>query len=122
MDTAYAIFEHDNSHWLAWTLQPGYRHVWCLIPDRDADAWVGVNFGRRGIEVYVYARLDYDVEGYARSLGHEVVPVSYDPTSWHRLPVIMNSCVGLSKAVLGDQFPGPHADRAARHTDTEDGS
>ena len=101
MDTAYAIFEHENSHWLSWILQPGYRHVWCVIPDNQSNSWIGIHLGRFGIEVLHIATLDFDVAAHYREEGADVVPVAYDPEAWHRLPMVMNSCVGLTKAVLG---------------------
>ena len=101
MDTAFAIFEHENSHPLGWMLTPGYRHVWCVVPDNQSNSWIGFNVGRWGIEILHIAPLDYDIANHYREEGHDVVPVAYDPEAWHRLPLLLNSCVGITKAVLG---------------------
>lgn len=99
-DTAYAIFEHDNSHWAAGLLQPGYRHVWCVFPDQDR--YIGVNVGIDGLEIFNVVERPFDIEAHYRDEGADVVPVAFQPYGFKlRLPILMNSCVGVTKQVLG---------------------
>ncbi len=101
MNTAYAIFDGDNSHWLAWTLKPGFRHVWAVVPDVDGDAWVGISLGLTGLELTNLERLSYDIRAHYERMGDVVIALPYTPQDRVMLPFIANSCVGLTKAVLG---------------------
>jgi len=95
---ALVVFCDNNDHPLSRFLKPGYRHVMCVV-QTDA-GWVRID-GARGIpNVQVEAPGSLDLAAYYRKEGFEVLEVSQG-TSANPLPLTLNNCVGMVKAVLG---------------------
>ena len=95
---ALVIFGKENSHPMAWLLNRDVRHVWCAV-QRD-DQWAGYDW-HQGVPVIQYlAGPEYDLASHLRGEGWKVVEttVGEDPVL---SPLILNSCVGHTKLVLG---------------------
>lgn len=100
MTDALVIFEHNNLHPLSGALKLGYRHVWCAVIDESAHAWVAHDLRLEGYSSAVMSAPDYPLAEHLRDQGKEVIEITRSrrrPIG----PVIMNNCVGLTKAVCG---------------------
>ena len=109
MHNGVAIFETDNKHPWAGLLHPTCRHVWAAVLDERLHAWVGYDLRLTGVEVTVLAAADYDIAAHYRDQGIDVFPVIRKPAKPFG-PLMLNNCVGMTKAVLGlDTFaPTPY--------------
>lgn len=97
---ALVIFERENSHWLAPLLNDGIRHVWCVILDRHG-FWVSHNLNGNGLSVCVEAPGEVDLAEHYMARGLDVHALDVDPSQKHMWPVLVNSCVGYTKTLLG---------------------
>lgn len=99
---AAVIFTNDSRHWLASRLRTGYKHVFCALPSVNADdISVQVDLSTKGIEVLAVRGAPEQVADMYRAAGLEAILVPYRPTDRVMIPVIANSCVGLTKQLIG---------------------
>lgn len=98
---ACVVFQSTNRHWLAWLLRRDCRHVWCALQDRRTGSWLGINVTLEGVRVDALAPADFDLAGYYREMGLEVIEVQARPWERQLSPFVLNTCVGMTKQVLG---------------------
>ena len=100
MTDALVIFEHNNLHPLSFMLKRGYRHVWCAIIDERAHSWVGHDLRLEGHVTTVLCEPGYPLAQHLRDQGAEVIEITRTPRRALG-PLILNNCVGLTKAICG---------------------
>lgn len=100
MMDAVVIFVDNNLHPLSFLLRRGFRHVWVAVVDDSGSYWVAHDTRIEGHITHVLADATFDVAGYYREMGLTVVETKRRPI---RIlgPVLANSCVGLTKHILG---------------------
>jgi len=99
---AYVVFSEECQHWAARFLPGRFGHVSALIYDEATNIWLGLNFDRTGHRLSVFASGDVDVRRHVERQGMTVVAIDVDRDALHsRGPLIMNNCVGMTKAVCG---------------------
>jgi len=99
---AIVVFGGDGRHPLAFLLKTGWEHCFtCINVD---DVWVRID-GEMGIPVVRYvAPEDYDLAGFYEDNDLTVVK-TYQRDKPILSPLVINSCVGLVKAVLCIRAP-----------------
>jgi len=100
MMDAVVIFVDNNLHPLSFLLRRGFRHVWVATIDESGAYWVAHDIRVEGQVTRVLADAAFDLAAYYREQGCTVV------TTQRRAarilgPVLANSCVGLTKHILG---------------------
>ena len=100
MDDAIVIFEHNNMHPLGFLLRRGFRHVWLATVDASGIYWVTHDGRLTGHTTTVLADAQFDLAAHYRAQGCTVVVTK---RRQQRIlgPVLFNSCVGLTKHILG---------------------
>jgi hypothetical protein len=98
---AYLLFGQGNAHPWAWILDPRYRHVWCIIADPAADAWVSYDWYQGLPRVKVECALDYDIATHYRDQGWEIIDMKGFKREIAKGLYTLNNCVGHVKSVLG---------------------
>ena len=95
---ALVFFGTDNTHWMAPRLHAVHKHVWCAIRDPNG-YWVETEVSVGGIVQRVVGP-DYDL---ATHYGPEIEVWAMQATPEDRqlMPSILNSCVGVTKSLLG---------------------
>ena len=100
MIDALVIFEDTNLHPLGHLLKQGYRHVWCAVLDERQHSWVGHDLRLAGYFTTVLCEPDYPIQQFLRDQGSEVISITKRNLR-PRGPILLNNCVGLTKAVCG---------------------
>jgi hypothetical protein len=100
MIDALVIFEHNNLHPFGGMLKRGYRHVWCAVLDTRQHAWVGHDMRLEGYTTTVLCEPGYPLAKHLRDSGAEVIETTRQPQGTLG-PIILNNCVGITKAVCG---------------------
>lgn len=96
------VFTCAREHWLAKALRPGYQHVFCSVPcEHDEKASIIIDLTARGIEVWPVQGDADDLCLHYRKRGDRALTVDYRPGNRHLLPSTTNSCVGMTKQLLG---------------------
>jgi len=102
---ALIIFTPDNRHWAAPLLKRGFRHVYAVIPSPHQDGTsVEVDLTTDGIRIYPIPASPEEIAlafALQETSGVEVVLTEYRPDQRHLLTFIGNTCVGLTKALVG---------------------
>jgi hypothetical protein len=98
---AYLVFSSKNDHWIAPILRGQFNHVHVLIYDDPTNIWMLHNYGRTGHELKVFGSGDVDVRAFSEREGGTVVAIDADTDTPIRLPLILNNCVGMAKALTG---------------------
>ena len=99
---AYILFGRGNIHPYARWLHQDFKHVWCIIADENANAWIGYDWDLGLPKIKSIAPLDFDISGFYRADGWEVITLAgnYKPSIVRSL-FILNNCVGNVKVALG---------------------
>jgi hypothetical protein len=95
------MFEPDNGHWAAGFLHRDTRHVWCAVLDERVGAWLSLNLDRDGLHLSFEALKGADLADHYRKQGCEVFEIETAPEDRALWPMVLNNCVGFTKAVLG---------------------
>lgn len=101
---ALVVF-HGNGHGrLTRLLTPGFRHCFvCLLDSRGT--WVSLD-GRNGIpELRAEAAATFDLAGFYRDRGMTVIEIHGLSRRSPRMPLMLGTCVGATKRVLGLRAP-----------------
>lgn len=99
---AVVVFTHEIEHWLGGLLRPGYRHVFCSIPSlHDDGTSIIVDLTVRGVIIAPAAGTSAQIAHHYRKQGLEAWLVPYTPAKRQLLPAAANSCVGLTKQLVG---------------------
>lgn len=100
MSDAVVIFEDNNLHPLSFLMRRGFRHVWVAVVDENAGYWVAHDVRLTGHATTVLADASFDLAAHYRAQGCTVVVVQRRD---RRIlgPVLFNSCVGLTKHLIG---------------------
>lgn len=96
---ALVVFGDGGSpaHPLAFLLRKGFKH--CCVAVVDGDYWIVVD-GERGIPtIHVIAPSSFDLAGHYRDCGLTVIETEQRAEP-KLLPLALNNCAGLVKAVL----------------------
>lgn len=100
------VFSCATEHWLAKALRPGFQHVFCSIPaTHDEKSSVIIDLTARGVEVWPVQGDADDLRKHYCESGLIAMTVDYRPGNRHLLPSTMNSCVGMTKQLLGIRSP-----------------
>ncbi len=101
---AVAVF-HDFGFgfgWWARFLRPGFRH--CFVVFDAGGFWIIID-GKAGVpEVRVVAATDFDLPAWYRGEGFTVIETETTGAPW-RQPVMLATCVGATKRLLGIRAP-----------------
>lgn len=101
---ALVVF-HGHGHGpLARLLAPGFRH--CFVCVRDANGiWIRFD-GRAGIpDIRAEAGPGFDLAGFYRAAGYEVAELADCAPRRPRTPLMLATCVGAAKRILGVRAP-----------------
>ncbi len=99
---ALAVFHDHGGGWLRPLLRPGFRHCFCAVA--SGPYWIAID-GRRGLPaIEVVAGADTDLAAFYRGLGYAVAEIAAAPRP-PRQPVVLATCVGAAKRVLGLRAP-----------------
>jgi hypothetical protein len=97
------VFSGDNAHPLSSLLRPACRHVWCAI--RDANGiWIETNLTLTGVNTTAIDK-DFALHAHYANAGLDVWAVDARPAERSLMPYTLNSCVGLTKSLLGIRHP-----------------
>jgi hypothetical protein len=101
---ALAVFHGDGTGPLVRILAPGFRHCFVCILDRNG-TWIRFD-GRAGIpEIRADAPAGFDLAGFYREQGFTVVEVVDREPQHPRTPLMLATCVGAAKRLLGLRAP-----------------
>ena len=87
----------ERRHWLAWALKPGFRHVFCVILDRNY--WIRLDGCMGRPEIEVVCGSDYPLARFYRDEGYTVIETEQGQKPVYA-PLVHNNCVGLVKTGL----------------------
>ena len=98
---ATVVFTNEVDHWLAKTLRPGFRHVFCAVDHPEHPQAVVYNLTDRGLLSVASSVYGKALALHYRNAG--LIALSVPATPWNRPrgPFTINSCVGLTKQVIG---------------------
>lgn len=100
---ALAVFHGHGNHALSRFLKPGFRH--CFVAVLAGGYWIVVD-GRMGTpELAVVASAGFDLAGFYRAEGFTVVETRVRRRS-PATPLMLATCVGAAKRLLGLRAPG----------------
>lgn len=98
---ALAVFTDPEDTRFEWLLRPGFRHVFACLDD---GAYWTMFDPRNGQAVVKSVQASgFDLAGHFRNEGYTVVELEQGPPI--RAPMVVNNCVGLTKAVLCIRAP-----------------
>jgi len=99
---ALVVFTKENTHHLSWVLHPERRHCFAVIPGAyAASTSVEVNLTKSGVVMTPAGGSPDELIPHYEKQGLEVVEVPYRPAKRQLLPTVTNSCVGLTKQLIG---------------------
>lgn len=98
---ALVVFHGRGEGRLARILAPGFRHCFVCVLDQRARIWVRLD-GRHGVpELRADAAADFPLAAFFRALGFTVVELENIIPRPPRTPLMLGTCVGAVKRVLG---------------------
>jgi hypothetical protein len=95
---ALIIFGEDNAHPLRFLLHKKHRHVWCAV--RLDQYWVSYNWHQGIPLINVDQTADFDLAGFYRQSGYEVIETTVGEKPSHG-PWMANNCTGHTMVVCG---------------------
>ncbi len=98
---AYLVFSETNDHWAGGLLRGRFKHVHVLLYDEPTNIWLFHNYGSEGHVMRVFGSGDVDVKAFSEREGGTVVALTARPAEAIRLPLVLNNCVGMAKALCG---------------------
>jgi len=91
-DYAYVVFSLDDGpHWWSWMLHPEIKH--CLVLFQVGEQWFGANKSREGFEILPVENVSDIVK--------ESIVIKSRLVKGKRSLLMLNTCVGYTKAFLG---------------------
>lgn len=86
-------------------LAPGFRHCFVCVLDHARGIWVRID-GRAGIpEFRAEASAAFDLETFYRAAGFTVIVLENHVPRPPRTPMMLGTCVGAAKRVIGLHAP-----------------
>lgn len=102
---AVIVFHGCGRGWCAPFLDAGFRHCFICILDEVRGIWIRFD-GRAGIpEFRAEAAADFDLATFFRAAGFTVVDLQNHVPQAPRTPLMLGTCVGAVKRVLGLRAP-----------------
>tara|TARA_R110000868_G_scaffold4155_23_gene25479 strand:- start:6706 stop:7059 length:354 start_codon:yes stop_codon:yes gene_type:complete len=102
---AVIVFHGRGQGWCAPFLEPGFRHCFVCVLDDARGIWIRLD-GRAGIpELRAEAAADFDLAGFFRAAGFAVIELENHVPRPPRTPLMLGTCVGAAKRVLGLRAP-----------------
>lgn len=102
---ALVVFHGRGEGRLARFLAPGFRHCFVCVLDPRARIWLRLD-GRHGIpELRADAAADFALAAFFRASGFIVVELENVAPRSPRTPLMLGTCVGAVKRVIGLHAP-----------------
>ena len=95
------VFEPHNDHWIAPLLHKEWKHVYCAFYDEVSDVWISVSHQMHETSCRAMCNGDFDLASSLRHQGCAVFEVEAKPTQRTKSIITLNSCVSLTKNILG---------------------
>lgn len=101
---AILVFHGDGNGCFSCFLKPGFRHCFVCVHDVN-NIWVRID-GQAGVpEIRTEAAACTDLAAHFRALGYSVVELNRVAPQRPRGPLMLGTCVGAAKRVLGIRAP-----------------
>lgn len=101
---AVVVFHGHGHGRIARLLAPGFRHCFVCVADANG-TWIRLD-GRAGIpELRAEAAAGFDLAGFYRDAGMTVVEIAECAPRAPRTPLMLATCVGATKRVVGLRAP-----------------
>ncbi len=101
---ALAVFHGRGAGPLARLLAPGFRHCFVCIEDANG-IWIRCD-GRAGLpDIRAEAPGGFDLGAFYRDQGFAVVEIAHGQRRPPRMPLMLGTCVGAAKRILGLRAP-----------------
>tara|TARA_R110002110_G_scaffold114362_3_gene283668 strand:- start:2775 stop:3128 length:354 start_codon:yes stop_codon:yes gene_type:complete len=102
---ALVVFHGRGEGVFARFLDPGFRHCFVCVLDPRSRIWIRLD-GRAGLpELRADAAADFALAGFFRASGFRVVELDILRPQPPRTPLMLGTCVGAVKRVIGLNAP-----------------
>ena len=91
----YVVFSDDDGHWWSRFLQPFCRHCYVVIPDRGRWIVYGKTVG--SLDIFTVDDKPFTLD--------DVIVIKAKRKECKRSPIMLNTCVGHVKQILGINNP-----------------
>lgn len=96
------VFSGESTHAISRFLKPGFLH--CFVALQRDEAWIALDGGFRNTHVYFAAHADFDLKTFYEDQGYTVLEV-WTGRIETRNPLMIGSCVGMIKRLIGVGAP-----------------